>query len=465
MRFRTHHVAISCAIVATALVAMACGPADKQARSGVNGTPAATATATDPAAVVAESARRFAAAGSYQLTFTLRVQGLTGALEGDAAYDGAGPVYARLSSSGDEAGDGAVAQYLLLLPDLYLQLGDGTWYVQSPWNQGEHTGESIAHGLVRPMIDYRELAGALQDIEQRDDGDAADAGLDRYRGTTTLRDLPSLGSNPGDGTPVTVDVWIARDTGLPAKADLRIGGDQPGRLEVTLSGFDEQANAPPIPAGARPVRDAQFPEAPCTRGALAACLDAQTAITSTSTCAGTERRVCIAPLGMVSTELVDDLVGFYRTQYGLDVTVLRPSAIPASFEDPKREQVDAGRLLAYLGELFPAAYADPDAVLIGLTPIDVYDSQGTWRYVFGVKRTAAQPQAIVSSSRMDPLFYGEPADQGLFFTRTRKLVSKYVGLLYYALPTSSDPRSPMYDSIGGPDDVDRMTQPLPVQRG
>ena len=85
--------------------------------------------------------------------------------------------------------------------------------------------------------------------------------------------------------------------------------------------------------------------------------------------------------------------------------------------------------------------------------------------MFGVKRTPASPQAIVSSSRMDPLFYGQPQDDGVFFTRTRKLFSKYVGLLYYRLPTSSDPTSPMYDSIGGPGDVDRMMEPLPVQRG
>ena len=64
--------------------------------------------------------------------------------------------------------------------------------------------------------------------------------------------------------------------------------------------------------------------------------------------------------------------------------------------------------------------------------------------------------------RMSPEFYGEPANDQLFFSRMRKLVSKYIGLLYYGLPPSEDPASPMFDSILGPADLDAMTEPLPV---
>jgi hypothetical protein len=64
---------------------------------------------------------------------------------------------------------------------------------------------------------------------------------------------------------------------------------------------------------------------------------------------------------------------------------------------------------------------------------------------------------------MDPATYSEPRDDELLFARTRKLVSKYIGLLHYGLPASADPSSPMYDSILGPADLDRMKERLPVK--
>jgi predicted Zn-dependent protease len=115
-----------------------------------------------------------------------------------------------------------------------------------------------------------------------------------------------------------------------------------------------------------------------------------------------------------------------------------------------------------MGTLYPAPYRDAHAVLIGLTVVDLYDSTSHFRYVFGVKGNASNPKAVLSTLRMDPRFYSEPADDALLAARARKLLSKYIGLLYYGLSPSSDPTSPMFDSILGPDDVDAMTEPLPV---
>jgi len=122
-------------------------------------------------------------------------------------------------------------------------------------------------------------------------------------------------------------------------------------------------------------------------------------------------------------------------------------------------------MIEYMGGLFPDVYADQNAVLIGLTPLDLYDSTSHFRYLFGIKRDVSDPRAVVSSFRMDPQFYGDAPDEALYFSRYRKLLTKYVGLLYYGLPTSLDPKSPMYDHILGPDDLDRMQEPLPVAAG
>jgi predicted Zn-dependent protease len=142
---------------------------------------------------------------------------------------------------------------------------------------------------------------------------------------------------------------------------------------------------------------------------------------------------------------------------------LTPLAVPEEMAEPLRNQVDAASLIGYMGGAFPEAYADPQAVLIGLTPLDIYDSNSHFRYVFGLKGTYADPKAIVSTFRMDPMTYSEPADNDLLLSRSSKLLSKYVGLLYYGLSPSPDPRSPMYDSIMGPDDLDAMGDHLPVE--
>ena len=203
---------------------------------------------------------------------------------------------------------------------------------------------------------------------------------------------------------------------------------------------------------------------PCTGPETASCLETQTELQSIArgSCDGSERRVCIVPLGKVSPALVEHLVDHYADEYGLRVTVLTPGAIPQDMVSPQRNQIDAPTLGEYMGTLFPDAYRDPNAVLIGLAPVDLYDEDSHFRYVFGVKRTPTEPKAVVSTFRMNPESFGESRDDDLLFSRARKLVSKYIGLLYYGLPPSDDPESPLYNSILSTANLDNMQEPLPV---
>jgi len=211
-------------------------------------------------------------------------------------------------------------------------------------------------------------------------------------------------------------------------------------------------------------RDLEIGDPPCTGAELAACLETQAELEaiSRSSCDGTGRRVCLVPLGQVRPDLVQHLVEHFREEYGLTVIVSTPSAVPSDMVDPLREQVDAATLMRHMNRLFPDAYADLNATLIGITPVDLYDQSSHFRYVFGVKRTSADPKGIISTFRMDPKSYGEPVDDELLFTRARKMFSRYVGLLYYGLATNSEPGSLLYDSILGLSDLDNMTEPLPV---
>jgi len=42
--------------------------------------------------------------------------------------------------------------------------------------------------------------------------------------------------------------------------------------------------------------------------------------------------------------------------------------------------------------------------------------------------------------------------------RLRKMVTKNIGVLYYELPTTDDPRSVMYDGINSVEDLDNMCE-------
>ena len=113
---------------------------------------------------------------------------------------------------------------------------------------------------------------------------------------------------------------------------------------------------------------------------------------------------------------------------------------------------------------FPDELADPNVVLIGVTPLDLYFEQKDWRFAFGVRGMPEDPKSVISTFRMNPETFGEDRDDGLLFTRARKMVSRHIGLLYYGLPENSDPESLLYSSILSLGDLDRLQEPLPVTR-
>ena len=220
----------------------------------------------------------------------------------------------------------------------------------------------------------------------------------------------------------------------------------------------------PITAEVVPEGDISYEYPPCYGPDLNACLEGQAQLEpySSDTCEGEGRRLCFLPLGRMSPELVLGLATHYEDQYGIQVSVLAPLDIPKELVDPVRGQIDAETLIDYASSLRPEEYGDSDVVLIALTPVDLYDRTISWRFLFGLKGTFAYTDAIVSTYRMNPESFGEPRDDELTLSRARKMVTKYVGLLYFDLPISGDPKSPMFDNILSVSDLDRMEEPLPV---
>ncbi|MDO8612785.1 MAG: hypothetical protein Q7R32_08180 [Dehalococcoidia bacterium] len=205
--------------------------------------------------------------------------------------------------------------------------------------------------------------------------------------------------------------------------------------------------------------DDQYPL--CSRSRQRTCLEAQTELESVASgsCDGFGRRICFVPLGRVNPDFVLQLVEYYEAEYGLAIGVLTPSTIPEEAIDPGRNQVDGPSLTAYIERLFPAEASDPEVVLIGLTPMDIYDRESHYRFLFGSRGTFEDPRAVVSTYRMQ-LGVTAPPDGDQVLSWARKLVTKYIGLLYYGLEESGDPKSPLYNNILSLRDLDRMREPL-----
>jgi predicted Zn-dependent protease len=206
-----------------------------------------------------------------------------------------------------------------------------------------------------------------------------------------------------------------------------------------------------------------FESPPCSGSGQKGCLEAQIELApgAERSSEGSARRVCFVPLGQVDPDLVRTLVAYYRDEYGLEIGVLTPSAIPAGMINPERKQIGAESLADFLGALFPADFNDPNVALIGLTPLDLYDEDSDWRFEMGYATWGAQSHAVVSTYRMH-LGAFRLADDERVLTRTRKLVTKYVGFMHYGLAASEDPKSPMYGHILSVPDLDRMEEPLSV---
>ena len=204
--------------------------------------------------------------------------------------------------------------------------------------------------------------------------------------------------------------------------------------------------------------------AQCSGSDAASCLDEQTElrVAASPSCDGAERRVCLVPLGQVSPSLVHHLVEYYENEYSLAITVLTPSAVPAELIDPDRGQIDVQDLMDYMATLFRAASSDPNVVLVGLTPVDMYDRTSHYRFLFGARDTEVTPRAVVSTARLTLKVFGIGEGEGIRRSRVRKLITKNLGLLYYGLPLSDDPESPLYNSILSTAGLDRMEEPLPI---
>jgi predicted Zn-dependent protease len=165
-------------------------------------------------------------------------------------------------------------------------------------------------------------------------------------------------------------------------------------------------------------------------------------------------KLYFVPLGDFPAGNVEDLVSYYRDKYGLTIETLPSVPLPPAATNPEREQLIAEVAVENMRQANPKLSNDPQAILIGLTTQDMYISQYDWRFSFSWREQ--QKFAVVSAGRMNLPLSRRPVSEDQIQMRLRKMVTKNIGVLYYRLPQSDNPKSVLYRNVGGIQELDYM---------
>ena len=143
-------------------------------------------------------------------------------------------------------------------------------------------------------------------------------------------------------------------------------------------------------------------------------------------------------------------------KYGLTIEVSSVLRAPDSAYDSERNQLIAEEVVAHVRRQIGLGSQEQPRVMILLTEQDIYIRGYNWRYAFSYRENEI---GLVSSARMDHWFMGVwRPDEETQTSRLRKMITKNMGVLYYHLPLSTNCRSVMYGKVGGPQELDFMSE-------
>ncbi len=178
-------------------------------------------------------------------------------------------------------------------------------------------------------------------------------------------------------------------------------------------------------------------------------------------------KVYFVPVGDIPAATVAEVAQYYSKTWNIPLETMPSLQLDESLWNLDRNQLIAERITLKMQRSYPVLSQNPEAIIIGLTAADMYLEQSSGRYTFSLREGGRY--AVVSSARMHPRMlplhvpHGsflqlDERDDELMRCRLRKMVGKNIGVLYYRLPMNADPTSMLYSSIGGPEDLDRVTE-------
>jgi predicted Zn-dependent protease len=165
------------------------------------------------------------------------------------------------------------------------------------------------------------------------------------------------------------------------------------------------------------------------------------------------RIVYFVPIGQSPSPEIEELVRYYREKFGIEIKALPNLRPQESDVDFLRHQLIAENLITSMQRAYPEFSRNSSVVLIGITAQDIYPRELGWRFVFGWRQGAAHA-AIVSTARMGLHYVGEPPEEATIEKRLRKVVTKDLGILLFEKLPSQNPKSVLFDGIGGIQELD-----------
>jgi predicted Zn-dependent protease len=166
-------------------------------------------------------------------------------------------------------------------------------------------------------------------------------------------------------------------------------------------------------------------------------------------------RVVLVPIDDFPADRARAIADYFATTFGVRIDVAPAMTWPENAYVPERRQMNSAVMLTRLEEAYVTAI--PPVIAIALTTRDMFNPAVNWAYVFSYRRN--NRVAVVSPARMDRGCMGVfSADESRIMARLRKMVGKNIGLMYFGLEMSTDPLSMLYANIGGPQELDAMSE-------
>lgn len=174
--------------------------------------------------------------------------------------------------------------------------------------------------------------------------------------------------------------------------------------------------------------------------------------------------VYVMPVGRVPKAEIDAVGAEVRT-FGLKPLPLAPIAIDASLWDVRRRQLVAEKASLRVSKEARARRVRSEFLILAVTRADLFSGADPGaRFLFGY-RSPSQTVTLISTARMDPRAFGEPANDALLAGRLRKYVARNLTYLFLGHDWSDDPTCITYWKVSSLDDLDALSPDRCPTRG